>query len=72
MPALLSVLCLTVPGPVWQWEGRERMFPECLRVPSTVQGAHVLSHLMLTLPRLGPGVVKGLAPRGQRLREKGS
>lgn len=48
------------------------MFPECLRVPSTVQGAHVLSHLMLTLPRLGPGVVKGLAPRGQRLREKGS
>lgn len=49
MPALLSVLCLTVPGPVWQWEGRERMFPECLRVPSTVQGAHVLSHLMLTL-----------------------
>ena len=25
------------------------MFPECLRVPSTVQGAHVLSHLMLTL-----------------------
>lgn len=46
------------------------MFLECLRVPAPCGGSRVVT-LDAHTPRLGPGVVKGLAPRGQRLKGQG-
>lgn len=51
-------------------EENRRSLSACM-CPALCRGVSVFPHLVLTVsPHLGPGVVKGLAHRGQSLREQ--